>query len=259
VKDRWIQVTPSEFPWELEALTFLRERLPDHEPYRAWANFEFIQDGNISEVDLFVVSPKGLFLVEIKSWPGVVRGDAGTWQRTQPGRTREVSFDNPVILANRKAKRLKSLLARQPALRGEQLPFIAPLAFLSHVELDCRLDASARDHVAGLGRDDDDRPIQPGGLPGVIDVLAKFTPEEHAALRRRRVDRPMAKRVAEAFAEAGIRPSQRSRKVADLDFGDLLDEGAGYQDFAAVHPRPRTRIGGCASTERQIRIQPSAR
>ena len=247
MKDRWIQVTPSEFLWEQEALAFLKERLPDHEPYRAWANFEFIQDGNIGEVDLFVISPKGLFLIEIKSWPGVVRGDAGTWRRTQPGRTREISLDNPVILANRKAKRLKSLLARQPALRGEQLPFIAPLVFLSHADLDCRLDQSARDHVAGLGRDDDDQPIQSGGLPGVIDVLAKYTPEEHAALQRRRVDRSMAKRIAQAFDQAGIRPSQRSRKVADLDLGDLLDDGAGYQDFAAVHPR-------AAHAHRRVRI-----
>lgn len=247
MKDRWIQVTPSELPWEQEALTFLKERLPDHEPYRAWANFEFIQDGSIGEVDLFVVSPKGLFLVEIKSWPGVVRGDVGTWRRTPPGQTREISFDNPVILANRKAKRLKSLLTHQLAMRGEQLPFIAPLVFLSHPDLDCRLDRSARDHVAGLGRGDDANPIQSGGLPGVVDAIARLSPEEHAALRRRRVDRPMSQRVAQAFDQAGVRPSQRFRKVADLDLGELLDEGAGYQDFAAVHPR-------AAHAHRRVRI-----
>jgi len=32
VKGGWIQVTPSEFPWEREALAFLKDRLPDHEP-----------------------------------------------------------------------------------------------------------------------------------------------------------------------------------------------------------------------------------
>ncbi len=62
---RWIQVTPSDFPWERDALTFLKERLPDHEPYRAWANFEFLLDGTIGEVDVLVVAPKGVFLVEI--------------------------------------------------------------------------------------------------------------------------------------------------------------------------------------------------
>jgi serine/threonine protein kinase len=247
VKAGWVQVTPSEFPWERDALTFLKERLPDHEPYRAWANFEFILDGTIGEVDVLVISPKGLFLVEIKSWPGVVRGDAGTWRRTPPNQTRERSDDNPLLVTNRKAKRLKSLLSRQPALRGQQIPFVQALVFLSHPELDCRLDPAGRDHVAGLGKDNAGKPIQQGGLPGVVDVLAKITPEEHAALGRRRIDKPTAKRIALALEQAGVRPSQRSRKVADLDLGELLDEGAGYQDFAAVHPR-------AAHAHRRVRI-----
>ena len=49
---RWQAVTDSAFPWERDALAFVRDRLPDHEPYRAWANFEFIaDDGSINEVD----------------------------------------------------------------------------------------------------------------------------------------------------------------------------------------------------------------
>ena len=45
----WKQITPSDFSWEREALAFLKDKLPDHEPYRAWANFEFIaQDGSIN-------------------------------------------------------------------------------------------------------------------------------------------------------------------------------------------------------------------
>lgn len=256
----WTQVTPSNFPWELEALAFLKARLPDHEPYRAWANFEFILDGTIGEVDVLVVSPKGIFLVEIKSWPGVLRGDAGTWRTTRPGGARERSDDNPLLLTNRKAKRLKSLLSRQPAFRGQQLPFIAPLVFLSNPELDVLLDPSARDGVAGLGKDDDGKPIQAGALPGVIDVISRITPQEHAALQRRRIDKPMAKRIATAFEQAGIRPSQRSRKVGDLKLGTLLDEGPGYQDFAAVHPRVshahrRVRIYGTPDADPQLREQ----
>jgi serine/threonine protein kinase len=243
----WTQVTPSDFSWERDALAFLKERLPDHEPYRAWANFEFILDGSIGEVDVFVVSPKGVFLIEIKSWPGELRGDAGTWRRIPPGHTRERSDDNPLLLANRKAKRLKSLLARQPAFRGQQPPFIAPLVFLSHPDLDCRLDLSGRDGVTGLGGDGDGAPLQKGGLPGVIDVIARITPDEHAALGRRRIDKPTAKRIALALEQAGVRPSQRSRKVGDLELRELLDEGPGYQDFAAIHPRSQ-------HTHRRVRI-----
>src|SRR3954449_11449465 len=250
----WVQVTPSEFSWERDALAFLKERLPDHEPYRAWANFEFLLDGSIGEVDVLVISPKGVFLIEIKSWPGVLRGDAGTWRRTSPGHTRERSDDNPLLLTNRKAKRLKSLLGRQPAFRGQQLPYIAALVFLSHPDLDCRLDPSGRDGVTGLGKDDDGAQLQKGGLPGVIDVIARITPDEHAALGRRRIDKPMGKRIAQALEQAGVRPSQRTRKVGDLELKELLDEGTGYQDFAAVHPRSehahrRVRIYGTPDTD----------
>ena len=85
---RWQAITDSEFPWEREALAFVRDRLSDHDPYRAWANFEFIaDDGSINEVDLLVLTTKGFYLVEIKSRPGTVEGDQGTWTRTQRLRT----------------------------------------------------------------------------------------------------------------------------------------------------------------------------
>ena len=91
---RWKEITRSEFPWEREALTFVRERLPDHEPYRAWSNFEFIGlDGSINEVDVLVLTPKGFFLIEIKSAPGI----------HYEGKIR--TYDNPLLLANRKASR----------------------------------------------------------------------------------------------------------------------------------------------------------
>jgi hypothetical protein len=60
MKNLWKQITPSDFTWEREALDYAKEILPDHEPYRAWANFEFIaQNGSINEVDLLVLTPKG--------------------------------------------------------------------------------------------------------------------------------------------------------------------------------------------------------
>jgi hypothetical protein len=41
---RWCAVTESAYPWEREALLLVREHLPDHDPWRAWANFEFVDD-----------------------------------------------------------------------------------------------------------------------------------------------------------------------------------------------------------------------
>jgi serine/threonine protein kinase len=238
VNSLWIQVTPSAFPWERDALVFLKDRLPDHEPYRAWANFEFILDGAIGEVDVLVVAPKGVFLVEVKSWPGVVKGDAGTWRNTRPDEVRARTLDNPLLLANRKAKRLKSLLTRQRAFHGMRVPFIAPLVFLSHPELDCRLAPEARNGVHGLDRDQSrDEPSQRGGLTGIVEALTNMTAEEHERLGARRIDKPMAKRIAEALEQAGIRPSQRHRRVGDLELGEMIDEGPAYQDFEALHPR----------------------
>jgi hypothetical protein len=120
---RWNIITPSQYEWERRGLDFIRAGLPDHDPYRAWANFEFqTPDGAIYEVDLLVLTKQGFFLVEIKSWPGRVRGDAGTWTRTHEGRTR--SEDNPVMLANRKAKALVSLLKSQQAVKKVRVPWM---------------------------------------------------------------------------------------------------------------------------------------
>ena len=240
MNSHWTQITESEFPWERDALAFLKQRLPDHDPYRAWANFEFLLDGTIGEVDALVVAPKGIFLIEIKSWPGRLEGDAGTWRNTRPGDTRVRTMDNPLLLTNRKAKRLKSLLARQKALRGERrLPFITPLVFLSHPDLDCRLPPEARDGIHGLDGDKDkgEPSRQRGGLTGIVEALTHIAPEEHERLGARRIDRPTSAKIAAALEQAGIRPSQARRQVGDLRLGDLLEDGPGYQDFEATHPR----------------------
>ena len=93
---RWTAVTEPAFAWEREALDFLRSHLPDYEPWRAWANFEFIDDeGRVDEVEVLVLTPAGLVLVEIKSRPGTLQGDASTWRRITEGRPIEV--DNPPL------------------------------------------------------------------------------------------------------------------------------------------------------------------
>ncbi|UKJ77294.1 NERD domain-containing protein [Azospirillum brasilense] len=76
VAQRWLTITESPFPWEREALEFLRERLPDQDPWYAWSNVEFIDDdGKVNGVHAPILSPHGLFLVEIKSRPGQLGGD----------------------------------------------------------------------------------------------------------------------------------------------------------------------------------------
>jgi hypothetical protein len=120
----WTEVEPSQFSHEREALDFVRRRLPDREPWRAWSNFTFIDgNGRAAEVDLLVVAPRGIVLVEIKSFPdGELGGDAGTWRwRRSPGK-RPRPYDNPFLAADLKAKRLKGLLQAQRALRASNAP-----------------------------------------------------------------------------------------------------------------------------------------
>ena len=238
----WTTVTESQFPWEREALEFVRERLPDRDPYRAWSNFEFIaDDGSINEVDLLVLTPQGFFLVEIKSRPGLLRGDAGTWTwRTRAGKL--ITTDNPVFLANSKAKKLKSLLSRQRSVRKKQhqFPFIEPLIFCSAEQLQIELRDNAAHHICG--RDRDATPERPA-WSGIISALEQRDCPGMRSDQRLRIDKPVAKMVSQAMDQAGILKSQRKRKVSDYVLAQLLDQGPetngrpAYQDWLGTHSK----------------------
>ena len=223
---RWHVIAESNFAWEREALDWLRGHLPDRDPWHVWTNFEFIDDeGKVSEVDALVLSPAGLFLVEIKSRPGVLTGDVHSWTWTTDGRSTTV--DNPVILANRKAKRLASLLRRQPAITKAKirLPFVEPAIFLSSSSLSCRLEGLAKTATFQHGR--------PSTLddPGIVGALANGITNRSLTT----VDSQQARAIARGLTEAGIRPSNKHRQVGDYRLGKLLSEGEGFQDWEAQH------------------------
>ena len=52
---------------------------------------------------------------------------------------------------------------------------------------------------------------------------------------RSTIDSKVAKALARAIEQAGIRPSQKSRRVGDYVLGDLIADGPGYQDRLAKH------------------------
>jgi hypothetical protein len=81
-------------------------------------------------------------------------------------------------------------------------------------------------------------------------------------------DRPMAKLIAQAMNQAGIRSSQRSHKVSDYLLEQIIGEGPGYQDWQAVHcqvadSRRRVRLylvrTGAMAGERQTRERAALR
>jgi serine/threonine protein kinase len=260
----WTTVAESTFPWEREALEFVRSQFPNHEPYRAWSNFEFVaDDGCIYEVDLLVFTPQGFFLIEIKSKPGRLRGDAGTWIWETDGKLTTV--DNPYQLANSKAKKLRSLLQRQKAAKSKgQIPYIEALVFCSAENLQCDLQGNAKFHVCLRDRAADGaKPARPGIMAAIkrreCDGLDPNAKGIH--------DRPTAKAVAQAIEQSGIRPSQRSRKVSDYVLDRLINEGPGYQDWEATHStlktvRRRVRIYNVrvsATSEERQTIERAAR
>src|SRR3984957_7955829 len=228
---RWNIITPSQYEWERRGLDFIRTGLPDHDPYLAWSNFEFqTGDGAIYEVDILVLTKMGFWLVESKAWEGRIWGDSGTWTCSHDGRLH--SEDNPVLLANRKAKALSSLLKSQSAVSKIRVPWLDALVFLSADNLQCDLTGPARNRVFLK-----DRPADPHHpeRKGILAVLINRDGQGIDPDLRTTIDIKVAKALSRAMEQAGIRHSQRSRRVGDYVLGDLIADGPGYQDRLAKH------------------------
>ena len=206
-------------------MDFIRLGLPDYDPYRAWTNFEFqTADGAIYEVDLLVLTKQGFWLIECKGWPGRIWGDAGTWSWMRDRKT--ISEDNPVFLANRKAKALASLLKAQLATKKIKVPWIDAVVFLSADIVQCELTGSGRNRV--FVKDQPDR-------KGILAALMNREGPGIDPGLRSHIDSSVAKALSRAMEQAGIRQSQRSRRVGDYILGDLIADGPGYQDRLAKH------------------------
>jgi len=256
--NHWHVIAPSRFSWEHDALEWLRSQLPDRDPWHVWTNFEFIDDeGKVNEIDALALTPAGLFLIEIKSRPGSVAGDAHTWTWNTDGR--EYSVDNPLLLTNSKSKRLAGLLRRQPAITKakNRLPFVEPLVFLSSTTLNCKLEGQARAGVVLRGR-----PGDPAD-DGIVAVLSRGLRSAMQAP----VDSRQVRDIARALGEAGIRPSNKHRQVGDYQLGRLIADGPGYQEWEARHVsvdvQRRVRIynlaGATSPEERKARVTAAQR
>lgn len=240
-QSNWITVAESQFPWEREALEFIRSQFPKQEPYRAWSNFEFLAgDGSLNEVDLLVFTPQGFFLIEIKSRPGRIVGDQGTWTWEHDGK--RSTYDNPLIATNRKAKKLRSLLERQPAFRNKgKVPFVESLVFCSAPNQQLALSLGARQRVCLRDRPQDGNS---SARPGIMAAIMRRECDGLEPHPRDIHSRPISRLIAQAMDQAGIRPSQRSRKVNVyvLDGPMEGEEGPGYQDWKATHSKLPNKV-----------------
>jgi hypothetical protein len=183
----------------------------------------------VNEFDALVLTPVGLVLIEVKSRPGSLRGDAYSWTWTTEGRP--VTTDNPLNVSPRS---FADNGQRSRRTAGRALDPAADI--LVH----CSSAARARSWDREAGR----AARFPGSLddPGVIGMLLR---SEELALGRGNPAGPTATRAwVQAIEQAGIRPPGRGRRVGDYELGQLLGEGDNWQDFAALPHRflPRVAI-----------------
>ncbi|MFR9779023.1 BREX system serine/threonine kinase PglW [Micromonospora sp. MS34] len=222
---RWHEITPSEFPHEREGLAHLRELLPDRSPFHAWTNFEFRdRDGKWYEVDALVLGERRLHLVELKHYQGTITGNAYRWQRL--GR----SEDSPLLLARRKAQRLKGVITDalrelQPNLGSRHIPYIQHSVFLHAPDGRCALPPSEATDL--FGRDDQQAR---SGLPSIAQrLLEPPLPGERAGL----IDQDDL--LVALFERIGF-ALRREREVGSWRLvGPPLAEGDGWQDWPAEH------------------------
>ena len=225
---RWKEINASAWEFERAGLRHIKILLPDADPYFAWANVEFlaVTDSSINEIDLLVLTPSGLHLLELKHWQGEISGDGSQWRvRSPSGNVRYE--DNPLILANRKARRLASLLEHYGRASGRRVrvPFIRAAIFLHAPGVRVTLDEVGRQRVYGLATD------PRSGLPSIASLFGQQPSDQRDA-----VDRTRAREIVALIDGAGIRPS-----VADRTIGQLLlqpkpyAEGPGWQDYLAGH------------------------
>ncbi len=241
--ERWVEVAPSAYEHERAGLARVRDLLPDADPYRAWSNFELITDrGESLEVDLLVLGPAGLYLVELKSWSGRLRGDRYRWVLDGP-KGRRVT-DNPFLGANRKARILKTLVeraARHVTQRDKRLPRVDEIvpwvqaAILLHgPEIVCQLSPDDRVNVFGLDED-----AESTNLPGLVKTLLTREPDDPA----RRIATAQSRILGRLFETSIGFTRRRVRRVGSYDLRDKpIDEGPSWQDYLADHHRLRGEV-----------------
>ncbi|MBK8255148.1 MAG: BREX system serine/threonine kinase PglW [Polyangiaceae bacterium] len=220
---RKVVVGESPYAHEREALEFAYAALPDSDPFHVWALTELLEPstGRLLEVDLLVMGYSALYLIEIKSGPGRYEGDHHEWYRTPPGQARSVYMDGPLSLCNYKAKVLKSRLLSKMNYPAK-CPYVEALVFLSATDLDLRLKADGMIRV--VTRKDLAAAVQFHKFPGAPDNY-----------RNDKIDRPTMHDVAQALSALGIRARKGRAVAGSYELGELLVDGAGYQDRVATH------------------------
>ncbi|GAA3377820.1 BREX system serine/threonine kinase PglW [Streptomyces sannanensis] len=209
---RWTTVTESEFDHERRGLDAIREKLPDSDPWRAWSNFTFTANtGHVREVDLLVVAPGGMCMIELKDWHGSVTSENGTWVQTTPGGHRR-THGNPLHLVNKKAKELAGLLGQN----GKRV-WVGEAVCFTDNSLRVRLPAHDQNGVYTIAE--------------LIKMLEQPPRDE-----RRRISAIDSREIKTALERIGIRRSDAEYKVGPYELDrKSFDSGPTWADYQARH------------------------
>lgn len=215
----------SAYAHEQEALVFLRETLPDTDPYLVWELVELLDPstGRLLEIDAIVLGYSALYLVEIKSGPGVYEGDSVDWYRTAPGEQSRY-MDPPYRLTNLKSKILKGLI-QSKFPRDVRVPWVQPLVFLSNQDVETRF-RNYGDQCVVTRRN-------------VLGALKNYDFPGAEERERIRINAPQMRAVAQALDAIGVRASKGVARVGPYELQGTIEEGTGYQDRLAVHAENR--------------------
>ncbi|WP_153414422.1 BREX system serine/threonine kinase PglW [Nocardia macrotermitis] len=211
---RWTRISESSFEHERRGLEAIRAALPDVDPWCAYSNFSFIEHyGHVREVDLLVIAPNGVHLIELKDWRGRLTVEGGDWvlKHDTGGRRHH---RNPLHLNEQKAKELAGLLA--PHL-GAARVFVTSHVCLTNSGLTFELPPGDRVHTHTIAE--------------LVRVLNEPVRDE-----RRRITAQRAKAVVRALTKVGI-----GRSEADFTVGAYrlehrpFDTGPTWSDYRAEH------------------------
>lgn len=214
-------------PAEAAALDTFRDLLPDDGITTAWVNLTFINDqGRTAEVDALLLTPQGMYLVELKGWHGTIRGNAQRWNQGQR------NVENPRLAADRKAKWLKGLLQdRTPnqSARG-QVPRIHAVVVM-HGE-GSTVNIATPGDIGVLTLDGYHVKSSPHLLK-FSDFLAQ-PPHDF----RQPIDYQRAKQVRALCDAVGFTPTPKVRMVGDFVVADdePIAQGRDWQDVLVNLP-----------------------
>ncbi|MEV0294927.1 BREX system serine/threonine kinase PglW [Nocardia sp. NPDC050710] len=225
---RWTTVTESNFDHERRGLEAIRAKLPNVDPWFAWSNFTFTERyGHIREVDLLVIAPNGVHLIELKDWRGQLTVENGDWVRKFDNGRRRKLHRNPLYLVNQKAKELASLLADAGAP-----VFVESRLCLTHPDLRFEVPEGDRLHTHTIRE--------------LVSTLQQ-PPQDIG----NRISPGRALKIAAALDSIGIGRSEADRMVGAYKLTESIGTGPTWTDYRAEH----TDLG----TPARIRIYLSER